>query len=61
MLTGGDDMKILEVEVFKDFMAVLAEESGQRQLKIVNLKTNKTTGVHYFDDPIFENNQEKTI
>jgi hypothetical protein len=28
MLTGSDDMKILEVEVFKDFMAVLAEESG---------------------------------
>ena len=51
------DTKLLETEVFEHYMALIVEQSGQRQLKTINLRTGKTS-VHYFDDPIFEKNKD---
>jgi len=39
---------VLEFEVFKNYIALIVEKHGQRQLKTISLKTNKVHS-HYFD------------
>lgn len=43
-----DDEKVLEFEVFKNYLSLIVEKDGQRQLKSISLKTDKVT-THYFD------------
>ena len=45
---GDPDEKIIELEVFKHFMVMIVEKHGQRQLKSLNLRTEKVS-THFFD------------
>ena len=45
---SSESERIIEFEVFKNYMAILTEKDGQRQLKNVNLRTDKVS-THYFD------------
>jgi 16S rRNA G527 N7-methylase RsmG len=39
---------VLQCEVFKNYMAILIEKNRKRQLKTVNLRSDKVS-THYFD------------
>ena len=43
-----DDEQIIEFEVFKNYVSLIVEKHGQRQLKSISLKTGKVHS-HYFD------------
>ena len=43
-----DDEEVLEFEVFKNYLCMIVEKNGQRQLKSISLKTDKVA-THYFD------------
>ena len=45
-----DDEKVIEFEVFQNYLSMIVEKDGQRQLKSVSLKTDKIT-THFFDSP----------
>ena len=47
----SENENVLELEVFKNYMAILVEKDGQRQIKSVNLKTDNIS-THYFDSPV---------
>lgn len=42
------NVKIIEFEVFKNYLTILQERNGIRELKVVNLLTQKQH-IHYFD------------
>ena len=45
-----EDEHIREFEVFKNYITLIVEKNGQRQLKSISLKTNNVS-THYFDSP----------
>ena len=45
-----DSENVLQFEVFKNYLALVVEHMGQRQLKTVSLKTDAIS-THYFDSP----------
>ena len=48
LYTCAEDEQIIELEVLKHYMGMIVEKSGQRQLKLINLRTDKVS-THYFD------------
>ena len=54
------DEIVYGVEVFKHYMVVLVDKNKQRQLKCINLRTNKLS-THFFDSPLEVNQHTKQI
>ncbi|TNV73246.1 hypothetical protein FGO68_gene9908 [Halteria grandinella] len=50
LVESSPDDKIIDFEVFKHYMAILQEKNYIRQLKVINLKTQRES-IHLFDSP----------